>query len=602
MRLFGYELTLAKAALPPGATINAAGSDRLQGVARQAAQPSLGDAALPATGIRPDPGPLPPASETPGFDPLRFQFPWGANLTYTPRTGYGTPFSTLRGLASVSPEIFMCVQTRKDQMASLDFDFSARDKKAKGPDVERKVNQARAFFAKPDRVTPFKTWIQTGVDDVLTIDALSIYKRRTRGGDLYGYELIDGSTIKVLVDNRGFTPLAPNKAYRQILYGAPSTDWTADELLYLPKNVRTWSPYGMSPTEAVLLIVTAAINRNVHDLSYFSEGNIPNALIGVPDTWTPKDINAFREYWDIVLRGDPKERAGLKFVTSTMAKSVHEFQRFDPSTSWQLWLLKVICACFGVTPSEVGFTDDVNKATSKTQGDVNQRRGVKPMANYWKGIFDSMLATDLGLPDIETTWSGGEGDDALSKARIEDLQVRNGTKSVDEIRAANGDPLVGVGPAIVTASGPVLWSDIAAGSASNATGNPDDDGTLEDADINSPAADMDDAAALKRAALGAELRKYRTVALKAAKAGRAVPGFTSAVIPAPLQARLSRALTTATSPADVVNVFQTLTVRKAQRLSRAQQQAQARMAKDLTRELKQMGRAFAAHARRELEA
>ena len=40
-------------------------------------------------------------------------------------------------------------------------------------------------------------------------------------GDLYGLQILDGSTIKPLIDDRGMRPMTPYPAYQQILYGFP---------------------------------------------------------------------------------------------------------------------------------------------------------------------------------------------------------------------------------------------------------------------------------------------------------------------------------------------------------------------------------------------
>jgi hypothetical protein len=580
VRLLGYDLTVSKATLPPGSAISASGTTYLH--------QQLGSN-LPAQGTRPNAGTLPdPRSEAPA-DPLQFQFPIGTNLAYTPRTGYGlTPFATLRALAATSPEIFTCIQCRKDQMASLTWDFAHRDPKLKGSTVDAKINQARAFFAKPDQVTLFSTWIQQGTEEILTTDALTIYKRRTKGGKIYGYELLDGTTIKPLLDNGGRTPLPPQIAYRQIIYGAPVTggDCTTNDLIYAPKNVRTWTPYGMSPTEAVVLQVTSSLNRAMYNLSYYVKGNTPEALVGVPDTWQPKQIQQFMEYWDLVLKGDPDNRAGLRFVTQTMAKTVHEFRKADFSTTWELYLLKVICAAFGVTPSEIGFTDDVNKATSKTQGDVNQRRGVKPMAGFWKNLIDSMLATDLGLPEIEATFTGGEGEDALGAAKIQDLQIRNGSLSIDDVLTQAGKPALGIGPCIVTPTGPVLWASVL--------------DPVPDPAIKKPAEPFEDPDPSTGSPVHDDLKKYRTVALKAVKAGKRVPGFTSTTIPTRVLQKLATALSDATTVDDVQKVFSA--VSKAQRLSATQKKHQQQMTSTLTALLASEGRAFRAHVAAGLEA
>lgn len=566
----------------------------------------------PGYGIRPDPGVLPNAAAEPETDPLRFDFPWGANVAYTPRSGYGTPFQILRTIAETSPVIGLCVQCRKDQMASLDWNVAPRDKKATGLDSQ--IADANEFLNKPNGVTPLRAWIEMAVDDVLIYDALSVYVWPTEKGaakfttakqknqryqllpdEIYGFRLIAGSTIKLEIDSTGEIPQPPNVGFRQIIKGAPLTggDMTADELLYRPKTLRTETPYGKSPIEMALLIITADLNRLMFNAAYYTEGNIPEAFSGVPDGWSPKTIKQWQEYWDLLMKGDPKTRSRMQFVASTMAKNVHEFKKPDFTTAYDLWLLKMQCACFGLTPSEIGFTDDVNKATSKTQGDVNQRRGVKPMAGHLKGVLDEMLALK-GFKALEVVWSGGEGEDALTQAKIIDLNLRNGRISLDEVRAADGNPTIGAGPAMLTPTGPVFWEDAIA--ASEAAGVDD---TAGDQDPDEPPPPASSSAEPPPPGAQDDLKKYRTVATKAVKAGKPVPVFTSAAIPAPTLARLSRALTAAASVDDVTKIF--AAVQKA-RLSPAQQKHQDRMQSKLSSVLAAQGRALATHVASGVEA
>src|SRR2546430_5947645 len=84
------------------------------------------------------------------------------------------------------------------------------------PEIER----AAAFLATPDRANgyQFAQWLSMLLEEVFVLDALPIYPRYTFGGDLWSLEIIDGSTIKPLLDERGGRPLAPFPAYQQILY------------------------------------------------------------------------------------------------------------------------------------------------------------------------------------------------------------------------------------------------------------------------------------------------------------------------------------------------------------------------------------------------
>jgi hypothetical protein len=150
---------------------------------------------------------------------LRFQFPYSVNSIWTPR-GALTPFAVLRALADVSDIIRICIETRKDQICSLGWDIVPRDKK-QGKDLAGKINDARTFFRSPDRRRSFTTWIRMAIEDVLVVDALSCYRRKTRGGELYSLELKDGTTFLPLLAEDGDLPLPPGVAFRQIINGVP---------------------------------------------------------------------------------------------------------------------------------------------------------------------------------------------------------------------------------------------------------------------------------------------------------------------------------------------------------------------------------------------
>jgi len=61
--------------------------------------------------------------------------------------------------------------------------------------------------------------------------------------------VIDGATIKPLIGDDGRAPEPPDPAYQQVLHGVPAADFSADELLYLPRNARTHRLYDLSPVD-----------------------------------------------------------------------------------------------------------------------------------------------------------------------------------------------------------------------------------------------------------------------------------------------------------------------------------------------------------------
>jgi phage portal protein BeeE len=94
-------------------------------------------------------------------------------------------------------------------------------------------------------------------------------------------------------------------AYQQVLKGLPAVNYSARDIVYRPRNVRAHRVYGYSPVQQVLMTVNIALRRQLWQLDYFSEGSIPDALIGVPQGWTPDQIKQFQDY---PLPSLPRER------------------------------------------------------------------------------------------------------------------------------------------------------------------------------------------------------------------------------------------------------------------------------------------------------
>ena len=70
-----------------------------------------------------------------------------------------------------------------------------------------------------------------------------------------------------------------------MLKGLPAVNYSARDIIYRPRNVRAHRVYGYSPVQQVLMTVNIALRRQLWQLDYFTEGSIPDALIGVPTSW-----------------------------------------------------------------------------------------------------------------------------------------------------------------------------------------------------------------------------------------------------------------------------------------------------------------------------
>ena len=208
------------------------------------------------TGVSPETwfGPLQPLAPMapPEVKGRQWDFPFGANLNYIPRSDDGVSFPELRALADALPLLRAVIETRKDQIAAQSYAIRPRAR-GDAPGASASIDAVTRFLARPDRRHSFADWLRMLLEDMLVIDAATLYPRYNRGGSLYALDVIDGATIKPLIGEDGRTPEPPDPAYQQILKGVPAADFSAEELLYLPRNPRAQRLYGMSPVEQIAL-------------------------------------------------------------------------------------------------------------------------------------------------------------------------------------------------------------------------------------------------------------------------------------------------------------------------------------------------------------
>ncbi len=298
------------------------------------------------------------------------------NQQAAPRADEEISASQLRALAENCDVMALVIQTRKDQLSAQRWQFQMKDKTAYGtPDPRLQI--LSDFFQSPDREHSWSEWLSAIIDDLLVIDAATVFPRRTMGGDVYGFEFVDGGTIKRVIDDFGRTPLPPMPAYQQVLHGLPAVNYTRDELLYLPRNLRTYKLYGRSPVQQVAMTVNIALRRQMHQLEYYTAGTVPDALAGVPDSWSPEQIGDYQRYWDELLTDDQAARRRIRFVPGAAAKAFVQTKEAALKDDFDEWLARIVCYAFSVSPQWA--VKQMNRSTGETGQAMANAEGLLPL-------------------------------------------------------------------------------------------------------------------------------------------------------------------------------------------------------------------------------
>jgi 2'-5' RNA ligase len=459
--------------------------------------------------------PVPIDAPPPGFErpePRRFAYEVGYNLPIgDPGTEGGyklAPFSVLKSLSKNYSIARRCIQLVKKEVCGLDWDItltSHAEKAYQGDhEAQRDFGERRAkamrFFRKPDpNYFDFTSWMSAMLEQILTIDALSLYLcpkkgtgmgRGLLGSDLDGLWCIDGATIRPLLNLHGGMPVPPAPAYQQYEYGVPRADFTTvmagldlpeiaggergayrgDQLVYLPMCPFPDSPYGFSPTEQALVPILTGLRKQGYQLEFFTEGTVPAVYISPGDTsMTPNQV---RELQDALNAVANDQAFHWKVIVLPPGSKTMPQKPNDIVDQSDEWIANEVCMMYGVSPMDVGILPKVSTVASpfaaremaQASRTNQEKTDTTPLLKFIASIPNFILQIVCDQPDMEFSFEGMrevQDEAALTDTYVKQAQI--GVRSVDEFRDKIGLPPWGLdetsGPLVFTPMGPIPLSE-----------------------------------------------------------------------------------------------------------------------------------------------
>ncbi len=476
------QTTLQRAApqLPPGGALMYLSPQQLQSVYGQTFYGSslkntpVGQTSLFSPGV---PLPTQPGANPQGM-PVQYRFPISYN-TFPVDRSQGMPdipsFEQLRRFAKMYSGIGLCERFWLDMVPRMTLNIKLKkeyaDQGAEEKDYQKEISFFRNFFDKPDGRNDLHTWIRKALREQTQIDELYIYKHRKRGGKMLGLWIVDGSQMKPLLDDWGMQPDAPAYAYQQYPWGIPGMQYSSDMMIHYQETPAAETPYGTSRVERIIFEVNQALKKKKKDMGYFTEGNQPFAFMEVPEDpkWTPDEIDSFQQSFDALNAGNPQQQNRIKFLQPGM--KYQPIEQYQILTDFDLFLLKIACAIYGVPPSEFGFVEDSSLSSSgESQEDVVYRRTIEPLALVYAMIITGSMNNDFP-PEchgemFEAEFSGyAEKDDEQKTATAITTYTGAGVLGLtDAAKLANlpVDPdAPQIGRVYMSAQGPVFLDDVA---------------------------------------------------------------------------------------------------------------------------------------------
>jgi hypothetical protein len=379
-----------------------------------------------------------------------FDYPTGYNTRITPRGEEAIGFAQLKSMADGFDVLRLIIETRKDEVAAQEWTIAPKDDTQ---ERDSRCDEVQKFFERPDRYHVWDDWMRMVLEQLFVLDAVSLYCQPTRGGDLFGLQVIDGATIKRVITDDGRTPMPDEgPAYQEVIKGLPAVDYVVatpkgtplpldeygqpmPELFYRPRNVRVDRIYGYSPVEQIVTTVNIALHRQFYQLSYFTNGSTPDLIFQVPETWNPDQIAKFSLYWESMLRGNLENRRGSMFVP----KGVEPFDTKEKALKdeYDEWLTRICCFAFSVSPTP--FIRQMNRATAQTHQETATQQGLEPVLRWITNLLNDVIAYKFGYPDLCFKWEQDDPIAPTDQATIDVALVGAKIYHPDEIRQKRGD-------------------------------------------------------------------------------------------------------------------------------------------------------------------
>lgn len=305
------------------------------------------------------------------------------------------------------------------------------------------------------------------VRDTLVLDSCAIeteFKRDRKAG-MDGFTAVDGATIR-LTGESGYKGDSDIFAL-QVIQGSIRTAYTYDDLIYEPRNPRSdilVGGYGLGETELLVRVVTGFLNAMTHNITGFDKNAIPKGVLHLSGDYSQEDLVAFRRYWNSMVKG-ANAQWSVPVLISKDQESKASFENFGIEhnemafSKWMTFLASLICAIYGMSPSEINFDSFSGGASSPLNGsDTAEKladskdKGLRPLLAYFENLMTDYIASDFSDKYV-FRWCGLDEEDqqvketrAMAILTVNEMRAQEGYDKMDgEIGDAPLNPSL-IGP------------------------------------------------------------------------------------------------------------------------------------------------------------
>lgn len=267
------------------------------------------------------------------------------------------------------------------------------------------------------------------------------------GGKLKELYAVAGDTIRIKIDEHGKI-----KGYWQVIEtGTQKFDpkfIEQNDLITMMMNPNSWGPYGYSICNLIDEHASAFLYGTAYNINFFKNNATPRGILEIGPT-SEQQLDRFKEAWGSDNIGKPHKimvlsnpyanegKAGVKWIPMAMNQKDMDWEKY------MNWTMKMILLGFGVTPSEVGFTDNLQGAPATgqiIQSQAFKNKAIYPMmtrvASY---LTEEIISMEFGYDDLKFEFVEEQTmQDQMQKANLDMILINAGIMTVEEVRKERG--------------------------------------------------------------------------------------------------------------------------------------------------------------------
>jgi phage portal protein BeeE len=378
-------------------------------------------------------------------NPARRTLPLPSILnTYTPRQD-PLPKPTARNLRrfAETPVARKAINTVKDRIAGMRWRVQPKAGRALTdiPNGAERVRVLTETLESPNPDDSFRSFTEQVLEDVI-VGGFGAAEIMLTGDTSHRLVLwpVDGATVRMRTDWDGRTD-SPRYVQATGRFGPEGNIvLNDDELMYIRLNPRTHTPFGLGRLEVAFETISEFLGAHRYAARLASNTVVQYAL------WL-KDLTP--AHHERLIRWWQDEIEGTGRVPILSVESKPEVLRFGGGTDsdlrlqWQEFLLRVIADAFDLPPLSLGLERDVNRSTAGEQGDSAFRSAIVPTARlYAEHLTRDAIGKKLGWHDLEFVFTDVDARNELEEAQIQEILLRTGVLTVNEVRRMRGLPEV----------------------------------------------------------------------------------------------------------------------------------------------------------------